>query len=153
VNNGFQARSGPVIMWVRKPAGATNPVISVDYRQALLSEAETNLRRAPALANVPEQATRLKLTPEQVEKLKAIRPLRGMKLSADERKQVNEAWAAFDAAAPDAKRGPKDALLKLLADLGGKNFGPTKTALTEMITAIRGVLDADQQKLLESGNF
>jgi hypothetical protein len=153
VNNGFQARSGPALMWVRKPAGATAPVINVDYRQPILSDLEMNLRRAPALAKVPEQAQRLKLTPEQVEKLKAIRPLRGMKMSADEGKQVTEAWAAFESAAPDARQVKKDALLKLLADLGAKNLEPTKAAATEMIKSIRGVLNEEQQKLLESGNF
>ncbi len=152
-NNGFQARSGDVQMWVRKRDGQAEPNLTVYYRNQLLPREQLNLLRVTLLANREDQAQRMKLTPEQIEALRKIPNVRGMQLSADEQKALRVTWTAYESAAADKKEEAKGAVLAMLDALGKKNLDATKTALTASVTAVRAVLTPEQQKMLESGEL
>ena len=150
-NNSFQARAGDVQMWVRPRDGQPEPTITIYYRNQLVPRDQLNLLRATMLVNNEDQVKRLSLTPEQVEALRKVRNVRGMRMSPEDETAARAAWAAYDKApSPEKKNEAKAALLGLLDSLGKKNLDATKTALTESVTAVRGILTPDQQKALES---
>jgi hypothetical protein len=156
VGNSFEVRAGNVLMWVRPRESRPEPSLRLEYRGRSVSREQMNLMRSPLLANREDQARRLKLTNDQIEALKKIRSVRGgmpMVIGKEDEQQILAAWMAFQKADESSKPINKEALLKVLESQGKKNFEASKTALNQSITAVRSILNAEQQAMMESGRF
>ncbi|HLL90298.1 MAG TPA: hypothetical protein VK324_13445 [Tepidisphaeraceae bacterium] len=143
----WNVRAGDAGLWVgkRQVSGAATLNLRPYYRNPLLTGADAKLASVPTQAQRrPEALANLALTPEQVQKLSAIRPVRGMKVDPADDAKLKELWAAYDAADDAAKPGHKAAVLAALKEVGTKSLEPTKQALTEQVAAVKAVLTPEQ---------
>ncbi|HEV7301827.1 MAG TPA: hypothetical protein VGN72_21000 [Tepidisphaeraceae bacterium] len=150
-NNGFMARTGTLQMAARRRDN--NPYsLVVFYRSQLMPADQLSVLRATAAVGREEQAKRLKLTPEQIESLRKVRPQRGMAMSPEDEAALRAAFEAFEKAPPEQREEPKAKLLEVLSNLEQKNLEPTKTALAANVESVRAILTPEQIQLLRRGD-
>jgi hypothetical protein len=152
VTSGYNGRAGNVRLVARKlPDGQFE--LTVRYRTPLIPRPQLMLTRVPAFADSPAQSAQLKLTPEQIAALKQVPRQQGMLMSAEDTQQLRAAFDTFEKAPPDQRTAPKQKLLELLGALDAKNLEPTKAALIANVAAIRAILTAEQQQMIEANQI
>jgi hypothetical protein len=148
---GFEAVGGQTLVTYLKTANATRlaadsldtSLLPGDQHRLLL---QVNRLHAAAGADL---ATRAKITPDQIEKLKGINALQRYTLSPDDEKKFTTLFEAWESA-PTGE--PKAAAAKALGD-AVKDFESThladlKSQLQKRVETVKSVLDADQVKAL-----
>lgn len=105
------------------------------------------VRSQRMLTQDPNAAKAIDLTPEQIEKLKAIEPPRMVIEDAD-REHVIALWHAWEKAAPAQKPAAQDAILNALRDAGQKSIEPTKKAWNDVANTMKKTLTLQQMARL-----
>ena len=124
----------------------TRKRFNLTYRQPLVDGDDRALLRVPSLANREEAAKELGLTDDQRAAIRKL-PRMGataMRASKEDVAKVEQAWAAFDAAADDAKDPAEQAVLAALREVGDRSVDPSRQQLAEQVTKVREILTPEQ---------
>lgn len=89
-------------------------------------------------------AEQLKITPEQMTKLRELGPDPGMVVSPEDRSAFMEAWTKYHAAAPSERPAIEPELLSLLEQIGNRSLDATRAALAERAAKAMSILAPEQ---------
>jgi len=104
------------------------------------------------LAADQAMADSLKLTPEQVEKLKNIAGAPGMVVGEPDRTKLLESWDAYQKTSTEDAAAREDArtkLIVLVTEIGQKSAGPTRDTAKKRADEVRAILTAEQIKSVQ----
>jgi hypothetical protein len=142
----WRAYYGPVVVEV-----TGMPARDFNFRMrpwAMIDEDTRVLVRSQRmLVQDPNAAKAIDLTPEQVEKLKALEPPR-MVIDDADREKVIAFWHAWEKADAAHKPAAQDEILNALRDVGQKSIEPTKKAWTDAAAAVKKTLTLQQMAKL-----
>jgi hypothetical protein len=142
----WRAYYGPVVVEV-----TGTPARDFNFRMrpwAMIDEDTRVLVRSQRmLTQDPNAAQAIDLTPEQVEKLKAVEPPR-MVIDDADREKVIALWHAWEKADAAHKPAAQDAILSALRDTGQKSVEPTKKAWADAANAVKKTLTLQQMAKL-----
>src|SRR2546421_699622 len=142
----WRAYYGPVLVEV-----TGSPARDFNFRMrpwAMIDEDTRVLVRSQRmLIQDPNAAKAIDLTPEQIDKLKAVEPPRMMIEDAD-RERVIALWHAWEKSNPPEKPAAQDAILSALRDAGQKSIEPTKKAWNDAADAVKKTLTLQQMAKL-----
>ena len=153
-NRSWRVRAGNAFMSVS--VGRKNPndlELSTNYRSFYTPEQNQIVIMRQRL--IQDQAMRdmIKLTDEQLDKLKKVPPPEGMKMSDDEKKKLIDLFNAYRAAAnnPNAMEAAEKAVVAALDEIGKKRFEETKSYMVKRVEAIQTAMTPDQVKQFHQG--
>jgi hemoglobin-like flavoprotein len=105
------------------------------------------VRSQRMLTQDPNAAKAIDLTPEQIDKLKAVEPPRIVIEDVD-RQHVIALWHAWEKVDTAHKPAAQEAILDALRDVGQKSIEPTKKAWTDAADAVKKTLTLQQMAKL-----
>ncbi len=143
-NRQWNAKSGDVLLSARGLGNETRITLSYlrgdvpDDQQRMLLLARRRLAFDPGIREA------LEITPEQIEKLRAVSGFSGIGLTDAETDRVRDAWQAYLSARGDARDPAQANLLALLRELGAAKLDDTRQAIATRTERIRAILTPEQ---------
>src|SRR5688572_1537804 len=151
-NRSWRVRAGNAYMSVS--VGRKGDLeLSTNYRSFYTPEQNTLVIMRQRLLQDQAMRDMIKLTDEQLDKLKKVPPPEGMKMSDDEKKKLIDLFNAYRAAAnnPKAMEAAEKAVVAALDEIGKKRFEETKTYMVNRVQAIQTAMTPDQIKQFHQG--
>ncbi len=149
----YRARAGNAQMEVNIDS-KNREEVDLKYGTLLSAEQAEYLMIRYRLVQDSSMQTFLKLTEEQIQKLKNVPPPEGMKASADEKAQLLELfrkWKSTPDKPSSEKAAAEKSLVTALDDIGKKRLDDTRAYAISRVDAVKSALTADQFKLLKDG--
>lgn len=148
--NTWNVRSGESLLYVTVDrSGALELSPSYVTQSLTPDQAQLLLMRRRLLSDKPMR-DHVKLTDEQLTKLKNIPDFKGMLISDDERSQLVKLFEAWRKAPSADKPKAEKEVLTTLAAIGKKQLEPTKAFDSGRAQSVKDIVSAEQLKLLQS---
>jgi hypothetical protein len=151
-NKSWRVRAGNAYMFVN--VGRKGDLeISPNYRSIYTPEQNQLVIMRQRLLQDDAMREFIKITPEQLAKLKSVPPPEGMKMGADEKKKLEDAFQAYRSAKDSkAQEAAEKAVVAALDEIGKRRFEETKAYMVKRVEAIQSAVTPDQIKLFHEGS-
>jgi hypothetical protein len=142
--NSFGATAGEVLLSASKGANDKDWSLVLNYsRPDVPTPEQTRILSARyRLSNDANYAKALKVSDEQVKKLRDLGPATNMALNDSDRARIKAAWEAYLAAGD--KTGPEQELMKAMREVGGASLEATKKQIVERCQQVQQILTPEQ---------
>src|SRR5688572_17692106 len=151
-NRSWRVRSGNAYMFVN--VNRKNELeISPNYRSIYTPEQNQMVIMRQRLLQDDAMREHIKVTPDQMNKLRGVPPPEGMKMAPEEKKKLTDLFEAYRSAKDStAQAEAEKAVVAALDDIGKKRFEETKTYMVQRVQAIQSALTPDQIKSFNEGS-
>jgi hypothetical protein len=148
--NSYRAKVGDTVMMVIYNANGNGHFdISPQYlTMRTPAEAEMAVMRMSILSDASWR-DHLKVTDDQLEKLRKVPAPKSMTLDPADREKLSELWKAYHDGAADKKAAAEKELLAGLDEVGKKNLAATKAYEATRAELVRAALTPEQIKLYQ----
>jgi len=148
--NSYRAKVGDTVMMVIYNANGNGKFdISPQYlTMRTPAEAEMAVMRMSILSDATWR-DHLKVTDEQLEKLRKVPAPKSMTLDPADREKLSELWKAYHDGPADKKAAAEKDLLAGLDEVGKKNLAATKAYEATRAELVRAALTPDQIKMYQ----
>jgi hypothetical protein len=142
--NNYFVRAGEVMLSVRKGPSDSSWQMVMNYnRPDLLNPDQTAALTARfRLSTDAAFAKSLKVTDEQLAKLRQIPPATNAALSSDNQQRLKDAWEKWVNASD--KAGPEQELLKSMREIGAASLDATKQQIDQRVKQVQEILTPEQ---------
>jgi hypothetical protein len=151
-NRSWRVKAGNAYMFVnltRKNEAEITP----NYRSIYTPEQNQLVIMRQRLMQDDAMREFIKVTPEQLAKLRTVPPPEGMKMTPDEKKKLTDLFEAYRAAKESkAQEVAEKVLVANLDEIGKKRFEETKAYMVKRVEAIQAAITPDQIKLFNDGS-
>ena len=150
-NRSWRVRAGNAYMFVNL-SRKNELEISPNYRSIYTPEQNQLVIMRQRLLQDDAMRDFLKVTPDQLAKLRSVPPPEGMKMPPDEKKKLTDLFEAFRSATDSAAQASAEkAVVAALDEIGKKRFEETKAYMLKRVEAIQSALTPDQINLFNKG--
>jgi len=144
-NGNYQVHAGDVLMTAVKPAAADKPWtfrFTSTSRDLLTAEQNAALIARMRLPMDRRFAESLKVTEEQLRRLRDVGSGSALLVSPDDQQRIGQLWNAYLTAAD--KSVAERELISTLRQVGQRSLEPTKRDIAERVRQIQSILTAEQ---------
>jgi len=142
--NSFGATAGEVLLSASKAPADKDWTLVLNYsRPDVPTPEQTPILTARfRLTSDANYAKALKVTDDQLKKLREIGPATNMALGSAEMARIKSAWDAYSSATD--KAGPEQELLKAMREVGGASLEATKKQIVDRCKQVQDILTPEQ---------
>jgi hypothetical protein len=151
-NRSWRVRAGTAYMTFNIGKKGDAELTSANYRTFYTTEQNQLVIMRQRLLQDQAMRDMIKLTDEQLAKLKGVPPPEGMKMSDDEKKKLTGLFEAYRAAKDGkSQQAAEAAVVAALNEIGTRRFEETKAYMVKRVEAIQTAMTPDQIKQFHQG--